>query len=128
MINNVHAELLTTLRECEVKETDVLVIKRPCENVQLVSVLEMNIDFNVPMDWLEKIPQKSAFQEWNNANIPLLEMPGHDLTRYEGRKEGWNAALDAVLSLDEKQAKKVMINQGEALLVPKSEIESMRET
>jgi len=44
-------------------------------------------------------PKKSAFQKWNDCHIQLTEIPGHDTVRLDGRKEGWNAAIESVLKI-----------------------------
>jgi len=56
----------------------------------------MTADFN--HTWIYEPPKKSAFQEWESHNTFLTETGAEYQAAKQGRKEGWNAALDEVLS------------------------------
>ena len=48
---------------------------------------------------LKEPPKQSAFQEWNDKTPKLLKGQVEENITLQ-RKEGWNAAIDAVLDLD----------------------------
>lgn len=48
--------------------------------------------------WIYEPPQKSAFQEWYRKEV--CSEPPADKWRIKLRKEGWNAAIGAVLKLE----------------------------
>jgi hypothetical protein len=48
--------------------------------------------------WIYESSQKSAFQEWD-LKTPTTGARHHQVIQKEGRKEGWNACLEAVLKM-----------------------------
>ena len=65
-------------------------------NIQNSQIFELSI-LAFETVWIYEPPKQSAFQKWSNLNIPDLREHTKELHRIIGRKEGWNAAIDAVL-------------------------------
>ena len=57
------------------------------------------IDTEISFEVIE-IPQKSAFQEWDKENDSRIWAQRENITIV--RKEGWNAAIDAVKNFDKE--------------------------
>jgi len=70
------------------------------------------------LGWLEEVKEKSEFEKWNSKQNAETRDCGVLSTRL--RKQGWNAALDAVRKLGPP-------NKCDAFLLSVKEIESLRE-
>lgn len=71
--------------------------------------------YNIPKDWLEEIPQKSAFQEWHGEK----EVGDfNSAQQIKGRKEGWNAAIDIVLDMIRREDYNILDEEIEELKEP----------
>lgn len=84
----------------KIKNSDIWFIRE-----EMFGVIQHLSAYDVLKTWVWEPENKSAFHEWNDS-MPIshfVRVPSYQDQvggQIKDRKEGWNAALDAVLKLD----------------------------